>query len=125
MISSAIWISSNEARAFRLTPDKVEHHHFKKHGPQHHAVQHGRHHTESQDDEKFFGEVGEALMKNTKDRFLIVGPGPAKLHFKTYLNRHFPLAAAAIVGVEPMDHATDGEILDFAHHFFRKIDTFE
>lgn len=125
MISSALWISSNEARAFRLTPDKVENHHFHRHGPHRHPVEHGKNHPVSEDSNRFFHEVADALMKNGNDRFLLVGPGPAKLHFKDWVAKHLPKAAERIIGVEPMDKATDGEIVDFAHRYFRKVDKFE
>lgn len=53
---------------------------------------------------------------------LIVGPGTVKSEFKHYLDAHERQIAAKIVGVEPMDHPTDGELVNFARKYFRAKD---
>ncbi len=122
MISTTVWLSSDEARIFRFVPGKTETHHMKKHGVEHHGKT-GANHPDSQDEGKFFGELGAWMTKNKTDRFLILGPGPAKTHFNDYFAKHFASNAKQIVGVEPMDKGTDGEIENFAHNCFKKIDT--
>jgi stalled ribosome rescue protein Dom34 len=124
MISTALWISSDEARIFRFTPLQTETHSMHKHGGEHHG-QHGANHPDSQDEGKFFGQVMDWIMKNKGDRFLLVGPGLAKVHFKDYVSKHLAQNAKQIVGVEALDKGTDGEIEDFAHRFFKKIDTLQ
>lgn len=121
MISSAIWITSDSARSFRLTPEDVIETNFKLAGPRHHGSEHGPHHADTQDNERLFSEISTKLIKGSDDRFLILGPGLAKTHFQKYLTSHYP--KANIVGVETTDKLTDGEILDFAHRYFRKFDS--
>ena len=124
MISTTLWLTSDEARIFRFTPGETQKHHMKKHGEQHHG-QNGANHADSQDEGKFFGQVSEWILKNKDDRFLIVGPGLAKTHFNTYFAKHHAPNAKQIVAVETMDKGSDGEIEDFAHRCFKKIDTFQ
>jgi stalled ribosome rescue protein Dom34 len=123
MISTTLWLSSDEARIFRFVPGQTEKHHMKKHGGEHHG-QNGANHPISQDEGKFFGEVCDWILKNKTDRVLVIGPGPAKTHFKDYFSKHHAPSAKQIVAVEAMDKGTDGEIEDFAHRCFKKIDTF-
>jgi stalled ribosome rescue protein Dom34 len=119
MISTVIWISSIEARSFRLKPSQIEERHFHSH-----ETIRERHENSKHSSEHFFQEVSQTLLVN-EDRYLILGPGQAKLHFVSYVKQHNPAAAQRIAGVESIDKMTDGEILDFAHRFFKHIDTFE
>jgi stalled ribosome rescue protein Dom34 len=120
MISTVIWISSIEARSFRLNPAQIEERHFHSNESNRERHQHEKHSSDH-----FFREVAQALLTNNQERYLILGPGQAKSHFVSYLKQHNQAAAQRIVSVESIDKMTDGEILDFAHRFFRKIDTFE
>lgn len=124
MISTVLWISSDEARVFRFASDKTQSSHLKKHGVEHHG-QNGANHAGTQDEGKFFKEVSEELLKNKDDRFLFVGPGLAKTHLNTYFAQHHAQSAKQVVGVEAFDKGTDGEIEDFAHKYFKKMDVFQ
>ncbi len=53
---------------------------------------------------------------------LIVGPGSAKTELFKHANAHDPAIAKKIVGVETVDHPTDGQILNFAKAYFHKVD---
>ena len=121
MIASAIWISSDEARSFRFTPEKVLEQHFKKSDHGNHAKSQVSHHADAHEDDKFFKVVADALVKESPDRFLLMGSGAAKTHFNTYLGKNFP--RSKIVGVETTDKMSDKEMIDFAHTFFKKIDS--
>ncbi len=120
MIASAIWISSDEARSFRFTPEKVLEQHFKKSEHAHHTNAQASHHADAHEDDKFFKVVADALVKESPDRFLLMGSGAAKTHFKTYLGKNHP--RSTVVGVESTDKMSDKEMIDFAHTFFKKID---
>ncbi|RYZ85451.1 MAG: hypothetical protein EOP06_16225 [Proteobacteria bacterium] len=122
MISTALWITSDEAKIFRFDSAKTEVHHMKKHGAKNHG-QTGANHPETQDVGKFYGEVSEYMLKNKEDRFLILGPGLPKTHFNDYFAKHHAQNAKQIVSVETMDKGTDGEIQDFAHRCFKRLDT--
>ena len=53
---------------------------------------------------------------------LIVGPGGAKLALKSYIALYAPILNKRIVGVEPMDKCTRGEMQAFANLFFKQAD---
>lgn len=126
MVSTAVWITSDEARIFKFAPEGIIPQHLRKHGPKHSAEVHGRNHTKQEDDsERFFHEVAQQLIKDKADRWLILGPGLAKSHFKSHVERHHANYTRNIVGVEAMDKATDGEITHFAHDYFKKLGVFD
>ena len=68
----------------------------------------------------FFHKVIQAV----KDVYeiLIVGPGSAKNELQKHAVAHDPAIAKKIVGVETVDHPTDGQVLNFAKKYFQKID---
>jgi hypothetical protein len=53
---------------------------------------------------------------------LITGPAGTKKELASYLGEDQPSVAAKIVGVEPLDHPSDGELLAFARRFFAPDD---
>jgi stalled ribosome rescue protein Dom34 len=72
------------------------------------------------DDHHFFDEIAESL--EDIHEVLIAGPSNAKTAFETYVrDRHVDLAKR-IVGVETLDHPTDGELLAHARKSFKAID---
>ncbi len=120
MTASAIWISTDEARSFRFTPEKVLEQHFKRADHPHHTNQQNSHHADAHEDDKFFKVVADALLKESSDRFLLMGSGTAKTHFNTFAAKNHP--RSKIVGVETTDKMSDKEMIDFAHTFFKKFD---
>ena len=71
------------------------------------------------DDIGFFDEVADEMKAATD--VLIVGPGTAKKAFETHLQHRHADVARRIVGVETLDHPTDGELLAHARRFFRRL----
>jgi stalled ribosome rescue protein Dom34 len=72
------------------------------------------------DDHHFFDEIAASLVDIRE--VLIAGPGNAKTAFETYItSRHVDLANR-IVGIETLDHPTDGELLAHARQSFKAID---
>ena len=110
-----VWIDREHARIFEISSEKMERKTIKAH--------HGDHHTHRLDsiDQKnqewhFFQEVANFLGK--ADRLLILGPGVAKYHFRSYLGEHTPVLAKKLVGCETVDHPTDNQIAAYAKNFF-------
>ena len=68
----------------------------------------------------FFHKVIQAV-KDVHE-ILIVGPGSAKNELQKHAVAHDPAIAKKIVGVETVDHPTDGQVLNFAKKYFQKID---
>lgn len=116
MASYAIWIDTEHAKVFKFIAGE------KTHVDQKELKRHGHHHGQDhKDEEKFYHEVS-GVVKDANE-LLIVGPGVGKTHFHNHLTKHnHANLAKAIVGVESMDHMTDGQILAAARKFFKKWD---
>ena len=117
-----VWMDSKEARIFSFNADDVQSEHIKAHNP-HHKVHHkagvvGAGH--SGGDHAFFHEIVEAVT-GTRE-WLLVGPAGAKQEFAHYLEKHAPALKKAMVGIEAMDHPTDGQLLDHARRTFKAVD---
>ncbi len=53
---------------------------------------------------------------------LILGPAETKTEFHSFLEQNRPEVAKCVIGVEAMEQASEGEILDHARHFFAQAD---
>lgn len=71
------------------------------------------------DDLEFFDEVAVALGHATD--LLIVGPGTAKKSFEHHLQHRHADVARRVVGIETLDHPSDGELLAHARTFFKRL----
>ena len=115
MSAFAIWIDRDHAKLFEISPEKMERKTIQ--------AKHTDHHTHQPDaldhknqDWHFFKEVTTYL--SSADRVLILGPGVAKHHFRSYIVEHNPALAKRLVGCETVDHPTDNQIAAFALKFF-------
>lgn len=64
------------------------------------------------------------IIKATSDakEVLIVGPGSGKIDLIKYALKHSPKEAEKFVGVETVDHPTDGQLLGYAKKYFAAVD---
>ena len=117
-----IWMDSKEARIFRFNAADVEREHLTAHNPfrqvHHKAGVIGAGHMSL--DTAFFDHIIEGLQGTTE--WLLVGPAGAKLELMKHVDKHAPALRKSLVGVETMDHPTDGELLDHARRAFKAID---
>lgn len=118
----AVWIDHREARVFHFNPDQVAEQTLKAHRPVHHQHMRGPDGAQAhpEDDRKYFHEVARAI--DDAHDILIVGPSTAKLQFIRYVHQHEPALEPKIVGVETVDHPTDGQIIAYAVKYFKKTD---
>lgn len=72
------------------------------------------------DGEHFYHEVAHAL--EGVDEILVVGPSTAKLEFLKHVHKHAHPLVTRIVGVETVDHPTDGQLAAYARSYFRTVD---
>jgi stalled ribosome rescue protein Dom34 len=72
------------------------------------------------DDHEFFDQIAGEL--RDVNEILVVGPGTAKTALETYLRDRHRAVADRIVGVETVDHPSDGQLLAFAQTFFKRVD---
>ncbi len=118
----AIWIDHKEARVLQVAAHEVEevtiepaHHLHNKHprGPEG-AKEH------PEDAKRFFHEVARAL--EGADEILVVGPSTAKLELLKYVHKHEHALEPKIVGIETVDHPTDGQLVAYARTYFKRRD---
>ena len=74
----------------------------------------------SPEDSKFFHGVIAAVAD--VNEILIVGPGSAKSELLKHAVQHDPAIAKKIIGVETVDHPSDGQVLAFAKKYFHRVD---
>lgn len=117
---TAVWIDHKEARIFHIDPDKLDAQtvmaalqssHHKHPGP-------AKNHPD--DEKRFFHEVVQALEASAE--VLIVGPSTAKLALVRYVHKHAHGLEPKIVGIETVDHPTDGQLIAYATTYFKRID---
>jgi stalled ribosome rescue protein Dom34 len=119
---AAVWMDHNEARIFHVDAESFDvsrieapHRHVHRHpkGP-------GEERSHPADAQHFFHEVAEALAG--AEEILVVGPATAKLEFLKHLQARDQALAAKIVGMETVDHPTDGQLAAHIRHYFRGVD---
>jgi stalled ribosome rescue protein Dom34 len=117
----AVWIDHHDAKIYRITEPTAEGLVLRE--PEHHVRRHSGHggeHHHASDDTRFFHEVAGLLA--SVDEILIVGPAKAKTELVNHITEHHRPVAAKIVGVETVDHPTDGQIVALARRYFRHVD---
>ena len=119
---AAVWIDHKEANLFEIHPEQVEkevvlapHHIHHKHpkgseGPKDHP----------EDAKRFFHEVAHFL--EASEEILIVGPSTAKLEFLKHVQAHHHALLPKIIGIETVDHPTDGQLVAYAKTYFKRAD---
>jgi stalled ribosome rescue protein Dom34 len=111
----ALWIDREHAKFFTFSQERMERTHLDARHMEHHN--HAKDHNDaSRWENKFFADVANRLREASQ--VLILGPGMAKHHFRTYLMEHVPLVAKAVVGCETVSHPTDPQIAAMASRFF-------
>jgi stalled ribosome rescue protein Dom34 len=118
----AVWIDHKEANLFEIRQDEAgkdvvvaPHHIHHKHprGPE--GVK-----DHPEDAKRFFHEVARSL--EGSDEILVVGPSTAKLEFLKYVHAHDHAVGSKIVGIETVDHPTDGQLVAYAKTYFKRVD---
>lgn len=116
---AALWISHRDAHVLDINTGPFEevtvatpHHAHRRHPKGESGAK------EHPDDAlRFFREVAQAL--TGFDQILVVGPSTAKLEFLRYAHEHDRPLATRIVGVETVDHPTDGQLAAHAKQYFK------
>jgi stalled ribosome rescue protein Dom34 len=115
-----VWIDHREARIFHVDAESPD-------GktvcaPTHHVHRHpkGQASDHPDDAHHFFSEVAREL--KSAERVLVVGPSTAKLQFIHYAYKHDASLEPRIVGIETVDHPTDGELVAYSKRYFAADD---
>ncbi|MEQ9520364.1 MAG: translational machinery protein [Parvibaculum sp.] len=117
-----VWIDHHEARILEFDATNVDAvtvkpHHAAKHL---HSKSGSRSSWRAPEDPKFFADVATKL-KGVHE-VLLVGPANAKLAFLKHLQKHDAKTADLIVGVETVDHPSDGQLVQYARNYFKHAD---
>ena len=119
---AVVWMDSKEAHVFRFNAEDVEHERIRSHNPfrkvHHKAGVIGAGHLQL--DRDYFDHIIDAL--RGANEWLLVGPGAAKDQLLHHVAAHVAWLKEKLVGVEAMDHPTDGELLAHARRFFKAAD---
>ncbi|HEX9390302.1 MAG TPA: translational machinery protein [Usitatibacteraceae bacterium] len=116
------WIDHGEAHIIHFNADESEQltvHSKHRNSHLHHKngqIGDGR----APEDQQFYHEVANALQG--AEKILIVGPANAKSELEKHMKHHDKDLAAGIVGVETVDHPTDGQVLQLARKHFTAAD---
>ena len=118
---AVVWIDHREAHVLGFGTGEPSRKMIRSEGPEH--IHHkagtmGSGHVHG--DLAYFAAVADAM--NGFEEILIVGPAETRTEFRSYLNRNRLELAIRVIGVEPMSHASEGAIIDFAHRFFAHAD---
>jgi stalled ribosome rescue protein Dom34 len=64
----------------------------------------------------YYHAVAESL--TGAQEILVVGPAQAKLQLIKHMHAHHPKMAELVIGVESVDHPTDGQLIAYARKYF-------
>lgn len=119
---AVVWLDHSEAHVFHFSPDEVEKLTARSsipHPHQHHkrgAVGSGH----AQEDHAYYHHVA-GLLKGASE-ILVVGPASAKLGLIKHIHKHHHELVDKVLGVESLDHPTDGQLLAYARKYFHAKD---
>jgi stalled ribosome rescue protein Dom34 len=117
---AVVWLDHSEAHILHFTPEEMEAEHVQSKQPHKHL--HAKHtlHEKHHADSGYYHEVAAAL--RGAGEILICGPGAAKLELIKHIHKHDHDLEPAVVGVETVDHPSDGQLLKYARGYFRVAD---
>ena len=115
---AVVWLDHSEAHVMHISPDDVEKSVIQPSKPHRHL--HSRSGTvgsgRQAENKAYYHAVVEAL-KGAQE-ILVVGPAQAKLQLIKHLHAHDHSMADKVVGVETVDHPSDGQLVAYARKYF-------
>lgn len=114
---AVVWLDHENAKIFQFVGDTIDP--AAVHAEHHHVAHRGRH-KGAEADQHFLHEIAHGLASAAQ--ILIVGPGSAKLDLFRHIHKHDRELEPRIVGVETVDHPTDGQLVAFAKKYFEASD---
>lgn len=117
-----VWIDHREAKIFHFNMTEVDRMILHPHDPSRHihhkanAIGDGN----APLDREFFEQVAEAIAD--AKAILITGPASAKSELAAHIARRHPDLARGVVGVETIDHPSDGALVAVARIYFKAED---
>jgi stalled ribosome rescue protein Dom34 len=117
---AVVWLDHSEAHILHFTPEEVEAAHIQS--KQSHKHLHAKHtvHEKHHEEGGFYHQIAAAL-RGAKE-ILVCGPGSGKLELIKYVHKHAHDLVPLVVGVETVDHPSDGQLLKHARSYFKVAD---
>ena len=119
---AVVWIDHREARIFHFTPTDVERLVLHPDRPTRHI-----HHKANSigcghaaEDHAYLQAVVESIAD--AGAILVTGPANEKTELVSHIRKHDPKLLGAIVGVETVDHPSDGQLVVYARKYFKAVD---
>ena len=113
-----VWLDHKQAHVMHISPDDVEKSIIQPHKP-HHKL-HSRVGTlgsgRTPESQAYYHEVVGKLAGASE--VLVVGPAQAKLELIKHIHVHHPEMVDKVVGVETVDHPSDGQLVAYARKYF-------
>ena len=117
-----VWIDHSQAKVFHIglsgQDEVIVHPHMPTKHLHHKANSIGSGH--AAEDHAFLQAVAQSIAD--AGAVLITGPANAKTELIKHISQHDPKLMKAIVGVETVDHPSDGQLLAHARHYFKAED---
>jgi stalled ribosome rescue protein Dom34 len=117
-----VWIDHREAKVFHFNATEIDRMILHPHNPTRHI--HNKANAMGSDDalldHEFFEQVTEAIAD--AQAILITGPASAKSELAAHVARRHPDIARCVVGVETIEHPSDGALIAVARLYFKTED---
>jgi len=121
-VHAVAWIDHDEAHIIHFNAEQSEaltvHSRHRKGHLHHKSGQLGD--GREPEDHRFYQAASDALAG--AEKILIVGPANAKAELEKHMKLHAKDLASRIVGIETVDHPTDGQIVKLARKYFDAAD---
>jgi hypothetical protein len=119
---AVVWIDHHEARVFHFNPTDADRLVVHPNDPTRHI-----HHKANSigsghaaEDQNFLQAVAKTIAD--AGEILVTGPADEKTELLKHIEKHDPLLRKRIVGVETVDHPTDGQLVAHARKYFTAED---
>lgn len=116
-----VWLDQAEAHVIHFNREAAESEIIKT------ASVHSQHqkagvqaHQHATENVPYLDDIAAAIAAS--EEILVVGPGQEKMSLIKHLNKSHAAIADKVVGVESVDHPSDGQLLAYARKYFVKAD---
>jgi stalled ribosome rescue protein Dom34 len=118
-----IWLDHSEAHVIAFGRESAEKAVI-VHAPKRHEHQHHRADATGSGKAAEHPEYYDAIVEKIRDipEWLVVGPANAKLAFVKHVAKAHRALNDHLIGVETVDHPTDGQLLAYARKYFVAVD---
>ncbi len=118
-----VWLDHSEAHVIAFSRDGAEKPVVVR-APQRNEHQHHRADSIGSGKAAEHPEYFEHILDKIRNipEWLVVGPANAKLAFSKHINKHHANLMDQLIGIETVDHPSDGQLLAFAKKYFVAAD---